>query len=297
VLRAFEFDHGPNVRIDSAVESGSEVGIHYDAMIAKVIAHGPDRATAIRTLDGALRTAKIHGLTTNRELLRAILRDEEFAAGLMHTALLNQRIEAWTSAVAEDENYVIAAAVAEAVTAARSSKVLSRIPTGFRNVPNFPRTRKYESGTDEPLVVSYSTGSHGVFDIEGVTIVEAEPDRVVIERDGVHSTYEVGVAPGSVDVDGPEGSRSFVPVPIFVDPSEVVAEGSLLAPMPASVISVAVEEGKHVEKGDVIVVLEAMKMQHTITAPTSGVVRELNVSPGKQLETGAVLAVIEGEEE
>jgi propionyl-CoA carboxylase alpha chain len=298
VLRAFEFEPNPNVRVDSAVETGSAVGIHYDAMIAKVIGYGPDRATAIRTLDGALRTAKIHGLTTNRELLRAVLRDDEFAAGDMHTALLNQRIDAWTSAVAEDENYVIAAAVAEAVTAARTSPVLSRIPTGFRNVPNFPRVRRYENPAgDEPLAVRYSTGSNGVFDIDGVEVVHAEPNRVVIERDGVHSTYEVDVAPESVDVDGPEGSRSFVPVPTFIDPSDTVAEGSLLAPMPASVISVGVEQGQHVEKGATIVVLEAMKMQHTITAPTAGLVAELNVSPGQQLETGAVLAVIEGEDE
>jgi propionyl-CoA carboxylase alpha chain len=294
VLRAFEFDDSPNIRIDSAVESGSEVGIHYDAMIAKVIAFGVDRASAIRALDGALRTARIHGLTTNRELLRAILRDDEFAAGLMHTALLNERIEHWTSQVSQDENYVIAAAVAEAVTAARSSKVLSRVPTGFRNIPNFPRTRRYENpGGDGPLEVRYSTGSNGVFDVEGVTVVEAEPARVVIERDGVRTTYDVDVAVGSVDVDGPEGSRSFIPVPVFVDPSDAVAEGSLLAPMPASVISVAVEQGQHVEKGDTIVVLEAMKMQHTIVAPYAGVVEELNVTPGQQLETGAVLAVIE----
>lgn len=308
VLRAFEFEPSPNVRVDSAVEAGSEVGIHYDAMIAKVIAYGPDRATAIRTLDGALRTARVHGLTTNREMLRAILRDDEFAAGLVHTALLNQRIAAWSSTIADDENYVIAAAVAQAVHAARSSKVLSRIPTGFRNVPNFPRVRRFENPVgDEPLEVHYSTGSHGVFVIgphapaewtgpPEVTIVEAEPDRVVIERDGVRTTYAVDVAPTSVDVDGPEGSRSFVPVATFVDPREHVAEGSLLAPMPAAVISVAVEPGQHVEKGATIVVLEAMKMQHTITAPTAGVVTELNVSPGQQLESGAVLAVIEGED-
>jgi propionyl-CoA carboxylase alpha chain len=86
-------------------------------------------------------------------------------------------------------------------------------------------------------------------------------------------------------------------VPTFIDPSDTVAEGSLLAPMPASVISVGVEQGQHVEKGATIVVLEAMKMQHTITAPTAGLVAELNVSPGQQLETGAVLAVIEGEDE
>ena len=296
VLRAFEFEDTANVRVDSAVETGSEVGIHYDAMIAKVIAYGPDRATAIRTLDGALRTARIHGLTTNRELLRAILRDEEFMAGLMHTALLNQRVDAWTSEVDQDENYVIAAAVAEAVHAARSSKVLSRIPTGFRNVPNFPRVRQYVGATDDvPLTVSYSTGSNGQFVLgdSGVSIVEASSDRVVIERDGVHTTYSVEISAGAVDVDGPEGSRSFVPVPRFIDPSDVVAEGSLLAPMPATVTQVAVDVDQAVSKGDVVVVLEAMKMQHTITAPADGVVAELDVSAGQQVESGAVLAVVE----
>jgi propionyl-CoA carboxylase alpha chain len=85
-------------------------------------------------------------------------------------------------------------------------------------------------------------------------------------------------------------------VPTFVDPADVVAEGSLLAPMPAAVISVAVEDGQQVAKGDVIVVLEAMKMQHTITAPSDGVVAELDVSVGQQVESGAVLAVIEAPE-
>lgn len=296
VLRAFEFPSGPHLRLDSAVETGSQVGIHYDALIAKVIAYGADRQSAICTLDGALRTARIHGLKTNRELLRVILGDPEFAAGLTHTALLNQRIDAWTSVVNADENYVIAAAVAEAVHAARSSRVLSRIPTGFRNVPNFPRVRRYESGTDEPLSVTYSTGSTGVFVIDGVTIVEAAPDRVVIERGGVHTTYAVDIAPGSVDIDGPDGSRSFTPIPVFADPTARPAEGSLLAPLPASVVSVAVEPGQHVATGATIVVLEAMKMQHTITAPHGGVVEELNVAPGQQVESGAVLAVIEGDE-
>ncbi|HUS22721.1 MAG TPA: biotin/lipoyl-containing protein, partial [Aeromicrobium sp.] len=95
------------------------------------------------------------------------------------------------------------------------------------------------------------------------------------------------------DVDGPDGSFSFVPVPRFVDPADAVAEGSLLAPMPAAVTQVAVEAGQAVQKGDVIVVLEAMKMQHTVTAPADGVVAELDVSVGQQVESGAVLAVID----
>jgi propionyl-CoA carboxylase alpha chain len=293
-LRTFEIPAGPGIRVDSAVESGAKVGIHYDAMIAKVIAHGPDRTTAIRTLDGALRRAHIHGLITNRDLLRSVLADEEFVAGRVHTALLGERIDAWTAEPDDVSAAVTAAAVASAVHAAQSSRVLSRIPTGYHNLRAQPRVRTFTlEGRDVELAVSYATTRDGAFVLDNFTVVEAQPHRVVLERDGVRSTYAVALTQDRVDVDGPEGSRSFVPVPRFVDPSEVVAEGSLLAPMPASVTQVAVEAGQAVSKGDVIVVLEAMKMQHTITAPADGVVAELDVSVGQQVESGAVLAVIE----
>ena len=303
-LRTFDIPAGNGVRVDSAVESGSEVGIHYDAMIAKVIAHGPDRTTAIRTLDGALRRARIHGLITNRDLLRAILADGEFVAGRVHTALLTERIDQWTATGSDPTAAVVAAAVASAVHAARSSKVQSRIPIGFRNLPSQPRIRKFTvEGRDEELSVGY-TNRRGEFIVvpqapseQGVPpefeVIEAGPDRVVLEADGVRSAYDITIGESTVDVDGADGSFSFLPVPRFIDPSDVVAEGSLLAPMPAAVTQVAVEAGQTVQKGDVIVVLEAMKMQHTITAPADGVVAELDVSVGQQVESGAVLAVIE----
>jgi len=300
-LRTFEVPTGAGLRVDSAVETGSAVGIHYDAMIAKVIAHGPDRTTALRTLDGALRRARIHGLITNRDLLRAIIADDEFVAGRVHTALLDERADAWTAAVPDGGPAVVAAAVASAVAAAQSSKVLGRIPTGYRNVRSQPRLRKFTpegppqaGGTpsDDELAVSYTTErGRFIVDPPSYEVIEARADRVVLEVDQVRSTYQVTVGT-AVDVDGPEGSFSFVPVPTFIDPSDAVAAGSLLAPMPASVTTVAVEAGQQVAKGDVILVLEAMKMQHTITAPSDGVVAELDVSVGQQVESGAVLAVI-----
>jgi propionyl-CoA carboxylase alpha chain len=298
VLRTFDIPLGVGVRVDSAVETGSEVGIHYDAMIAKVIAHGPDRTSAIRALDGALRRARIHGLITNRDLLRAILADEEFAAGRVHTALLGERIDAWTGTPADPSVAVVAAAVASAVHAARSSRVQSRIPTGYRNVASQPRVRTFTlEGREDELAVSYAN-KRGAFLVDGYTVVEAGASRVTLETtEGVRSTYEIALGTDSADVDGPEGSFSFVPVPRFVDPSDQVAEGSLLAPMPAAVTQVAVELGQTVSKGDVVVVVEAMKMQHTITAPSDGVVAELNVSVGQQVESGSVLAVIETGEE
>ncbi|MEJ7634909.1 biotin carboxylase N-terminal domain-containing protein [Aeromicrobium sp.] len=281
------------LRVDSGVESGSIVGIHYDAMLAKLIAHGPDRGTAIRQLSSGLRRLRLHGVTTNTDLLLGILADEEFAAARIHTALLYQRLADWTKP-SLDERAVrasaVAAALAEATTATSKAKVLGRIPTAYRNVPSQPRTRTYEPD----ITVSYSAGlvQH---DLADVTVVEASPTRVVLDDDGVTQAYAVSVGDGWVDVDGPQGSITLTPVPVFVDPADVIAEGSLLAPMPAAVISVAVKDGQQVAKGDVIVVLEAMKMQHTITAPTDGVVTQLSVTTGAQVESGAVLAIIEGE--
>ncbi|MCW2800590.1 MAG: acetyl/propionyl-CoA carboxylase subunit alpha [Aeromicrobium sp.] len=283
------FDVPAGVRVDSAVESGSVVGIHYDAMIAKVVAFGDDREQAVRLLGDALRRTRIHGVTTNIDLLRGILADEEFGAARIHTALLDERLEEWSKPNLDEHavrKSALAAALAEASTTTAEAKVLGRIPTAYRNVPSQPRTRTYAPD----VVVTYSAGlvQH---DLEGVTVAEATPNRVVLDDNGVTETYAVAVG-DEVDVDGPHGSITLVPVPVFVDPADVIAEGSLLAPMPAAVISVAVTDGQQVSKGDVIVVLEAMKMQHTITAPTDGIVTDLAAVAGAQVESGAVLAVI-----
>jgi propionyl-CoA carboxylase alpha chain len=296
-IRTFEFPDGPGVRIDSAVEAGSTVGIHYDAMIAKVVTHGPDRETAIRLLEDALRRSRVHGVTTNADLLSNILGAEEFRAARIHTALLDERLPDWTKPRLDRDTlrrYAMAAALAEATFASTNARVLSRIPTAFRNVPSQPRSRAYEIG-DLSWSIEYGNQNGRLGASE--TIVEATADHVVLEIEGVAERYDVVTGNGFVDVDGPFGSVDLVPVPEFVDPADVVAEGSLLAPMPAAVVSVAVESGQHVSKGDVVLVLEAMKMQHTITAPTDGVVSELDVSAGQQVEAGAVLAVIEEEQE
>ncbi|KRC65223.1 acetyl/propionyl-CoA carboxylase subuit alpha [Aeromicrobium sp. Root236] len=294
-VRTFEVPAG--VRVDSGVESGSVVGIHYDAMIAKVVAHGADRTTAIRKLGDALRRTRVHGVRTNLDFLRSILADEAFGAARIHTALLDERLEAWTQPALdrhEIHTAALAAALAEATAATAQAKVLGRIPTAYRNVPSRPRIREYAVDADTHIGIMYEsqggrlvTGAHHTS-----TVIEATPTRVVLDVDGLTETYDVAVGDGWVDVDGPHGSITLAAVPTFVDPSDVVAEGSLLAPMPAAVMSVAVEDGQHVSKGDVVVVLEAMKMQHTITAPTDGVVSELSVTPGSQVESGAVLAVI-----
>jgi propionyl-CoA carboxylase alpha chain len=123
-------------------------------------------------------------------------------------------------------------------------------------------------------------------------VLSASPDEVVLEVDRASARFTVSVTGDQVAVDGPGGSVQLRAVPRFVDPAEAVASGSLLAPMPASVVSVAVEEGATVDAGSTVLVLEAMKMQHTISAPNDGVVSDL-VTAGAQVAAGDVLAVVQ----
>ena len=124
-------------------------------------------------------------------------------------------------------------------------------------------------------------------------MVAASPTEVTLETDGVRATYRIAVNGADVDVDGPRGHTRLTRVPRFVDPAEQVASGSLLAPMPGTVVTVAVEAGQQVEAGQPVLVLEAMKMQHTVSAPYAGTVTEIDVKPGAQVAAGEVLAVVE----
>jgi propionyl-CoA carboxylase alpha chain len=295
-VRTFDIQQHAGVRVDSAIEAGSEVGVHYDAMLAKVIAHAADRDAAIRMLDDTLRRARLHGVTTNLDLLRAVITDDEFVAGRMHTTLLDERLDRWTGGgdPRRPAKAALAAAIGQATQSAAAAPVLNRIPAAWRNAGGRPRQRVYRRGSDRYAVTYTSIGRRLESDfVAGVSVVDARGDRVVLSDGPVQETYRVTVAGESVDVDGPSGSVSFDLVPTFVDPAETVAPGSLVAPMPAAITAVAVEVGALVRKGDPIVVLEAMKMQHTVIAPTDGTVTVLTASVGRQVVAGAVLAVIE----
>jgi len=126
------------------------------------------------------------------------------------------------------------------------------------------------------------------------TVVDAGPDRVVLEHDGLRHAFDVRFdGDGAVDVESALGHVALRRTPRFVDPADQVATGSLLAPMPGTVVSVAVAPGDHVTAGQPVLVLEAMKMQHTVAAPHDGVVTEIDVSTGTQVAAGSVLAVVQ----
>ncbi|HET9421865.1 MAG TPA: biotin carboxylase N-terminal domain-containing protein [Nocardioides sp.] len=293
LLTAFEIPTSRHVRVDTGFVSGNEVTTHYDAMLAKVVAYGQNRKVAARRLADALRRARIHGLVTNRDLLVAILEDPDFLAGRVNTAFLDS-FE--LPARVADTGAPVAAALALAERAGLARTVQSGIPVAWRNVVSQPQRTEFEG----EVVVEWWGGRDG-YGVDGMTVVEvcgtSLETTVTLEIDGVRTSYDVRVSGDAVDVDGPRGHVRLDRVPRFVDPADAVASGSLLAPMPGTVVSVAVEQGARVAAGDVVLVLEAMKMQHTVTAPTAGTVTEIDVQPGAQVAAGEVLAVVTGEDE
>jgi len=145
--------------------------------------------------------------------------------------------------------------------------------------------------------VAYRVGRDGV-SVDGidVRIVSATAEEVVLEVGGVRRVFAVAAYDGLVCVDSALGAVALTPVERFKDPSQQVAAGSLLAPMPGTVVRVGVAVGDVVEEGQPLLWLEAMKMEHTISAPAAGIVAELRVAAGQQVEVGAVLAVVQAEE-
>jgi len=293
-LTTFEIPEEPGVRVDAGFESGSEVSTHYDAMLAKVVSHAPTRTAAARQLAGVLSRSRIHGLRTNRDLLVAVLRDERFLAGEVSTAFLaSPEIEARAKrATRPPEQVAVAAALAMAEIDRAARTVQQGIPVGWRNVTSQPQRTEFEGD----VVVEW-WGGRGGYSVVGHDVVEAGASRVVLETDGVRTSYDVvamTTAPYDVFVDSSRGHASLRPLPRFTDPADAVASGSLLAPMPGTVVSVAVATGDEVVAGQPVLVLEAMKMQHTVSAPHAGTVTEIDVRPGTQVASGEVLAVVEG---
>ena len=282
-LRTFEIPDEDGIRVDAGFESGCEVSTHYDAMLAKVTSHAPTREQAAVELAGVLSRARIHGLVTNRDLLISVLRDEAFLSGDVSTAFL-QRKRTYVSLSGDPH---VAAAIALAARAGAARTVQAGRPVAFRNVVSQPQVTEFEDGTR----VEWRSGRHG-YSLEDATVVSASSTDVVLESGGVRTAYCVAVAGDQVDVDWPGGHLALRRTPRFVDPADAVATGSLLAPMPGTVLSVAVEAGQRVEAGQVVLVLEAMKMQHRVSAPYAGTVAEIDVKPGDQVAAGAVLAVV-----
>jgi propionyl-CoA carboxylase alpha chain len=276
------------IRLDSGVEQGSVVGTHYDGMLAKVIAYAATREAAARQLAAALRRTRVHGVTTNRDLLVASLLHPDFLAGTADTGFYAAHPPAALTAGAG-----LDPALGALVAALSDAALVPRLARGFRNIPVGYRSRTYAAG-DREFEVRYRFGRDGleVAGTAAVSLVDATGAAVVLDLDGVRRRWTVARFDDRVVVDGPRGSVELRRVPRFTDPSAQLPAGALVAPMPGTVVRVDVRTGEPVVAGQALVWLEAMKMEHVVRAPADGTVTDLPVPVGQQVSQGTPLAVV-----
>lgn len=287
---------GGILRVDSGVDDGDAVSVHYDPLLAKVIAWAPTRAEAARRLAHELERARVHGLVTNRELLVRSLRHPEFIAGQMDTGFLERYLPELTAA--EDAGAVRTAALVAALAdaAARRAAEIPAVPRhvgGWRNLPSQPQIKRYrtEPGGEE-IEVRYRIGRDGLVaeEFPRVRLLSSRPTEVVLEADGIRRVYEVAAYGDRVHV----GPHILVALPRFPEHRTQIAPGSLLAPMPGVVVRLAegLAVGEIVRAGQPLVWIEAMKMEHRVVSPADGTLTALHAVPGRQVEVGALLAVV-----
>ncbi|TVL89033.1 biotin carboxylase N-terminal domain-containing protein [Streptomyces sp. SAJ15] len=286
-------------RVDAGYADGDVIGTHYDPMLAKVVVWAPTRAEAVRRLAHALERARIHGPVTNRDLLVRSLRHPDFLAARVDTGFYGRHLAELTAPDADDRPVrlaALAAALADAAGRGRAGGLPARLG-GWRNLPSQPRRRSYrhEPGGDE-YEVRYRVTRRGPMpeDLQGVAVVGIAPEGVTLEVDGVTRRFSISAYGDRVYVDTATGSYALTALPRFPDPEDRVEPGSLLAPMPGAVVRIAegLAEGDRVTAGQPLLWLEAMKMEHKITAPADGVLAALHATPGRQVEVGALLAVV-----
>ena len=293
------------LRVDSGFDGDGVVSSHYDPMLAKVIAFAPTRVEAAQKLAWALRRTQAHGVVTNRELLVGILEHREFREGAIDTHFLERHppgalraghLDAATVRVA-----ALVAALAASAEARRTARVLSTAPSGWRNNPSQLHERNFDSRNGE-LRVGYALGRRPRFEVNddplvGVEVVSIAGEQVVLVVDGVRRAFAVQQVGAEIYVDTAQGGVTLRQQPQFPQSLEKRGSGSLVAPMPGTVVSVEVSVGDQVVTGQLLAVLEAMKMEHQITAPVAGRVSAVLVAVRQAVDAGAVMVVVEPVEE
>ncbi len=288
-----------DARFDSGIESGSEVSAEFDPLIAKVIAHAPSRREAVAKLARALERTRIQGITHNRDFLVATLRTPEFIAGDTTTDFIERvapaRVRASTSA--EQIDATIAVVMYAQHERRASAKVLSDVPGGWRNSRMPPERVIFSDGHAE-MSVEYRAQRDGTFKVRvgecncTVTLFGVDGENIDLAVDERRIGMSVTGDGDRWFVHGPSGDTELTELPRFPGAGAAEFTGGLLAPMPGKILVTEVAVGDSVVAGQLLVILEAMKMEHRITAPVDGTVTQVNVAVGDQVDNGQMLVVL-----
>ena len=285
------------VRADIGVVAGSEIGIHYDSMLGKLIAHAPTRSEAAQVLARALQQAWLPGVVTNRELLARILAHPAFLAGELHTHFLDQHAGELAAPQAGLDRMRVAAIAATLAGIERRRLPHAFAAPGWRNVRSADQAVTYAHGDQEVSLGYHPAGAGFEVAIGGkttpVTKVALAGDRISFTEYGTHRRNARVIAAGDRHYVLADGALTvLVEAPRFPDHAHEAVKGGLVAPMPGKVVKVLVTEGQEVAAGAALVVLEAMKMEHTVRAADAGTVQALHVAVGDQVDADRLLAVV-----
>ena len=307
-LAAFAPVTDPAVRWDSGVEAGSVVGLDFDPMLAKVIAHAPTRAEAAGRLAQALERLHVGGVTTNRHFLAAVLRSEAFLAGDTTTDFIDRVGPSRAAALtpAQCRQAAVAAAMWLQAAERRQAGTLGWMPSGWRHgrlPPEWAELAVETAAGPVEVAVSYRPQRDGTFTVQAecpgepieaaATIAAWSPDSLDVEWGGRRVRYMVTADGDRLHLTGDSETVTVNVLPRFGAPDRGLAAGGFAAPMPGVITDVRVAPGEPVAAGTTLVVMEGMKMEHQVSAPCDGTVTEVLVAAGDQVDAGSPLLVFE----
>jgi propionyl-CoA carboxylase alpha chain len=309
-----EFEIAGDVRVDTGIRAGGEVSSDYDSLLAKVIAHHADRGVAALLIGRAMRTARIAGVSTNADTLAAIMDEPDFRAGATTTAYLDEHPAVLTAAgpVGDDRLALLCGAVfADEHCNRAADEVAGFAPSGWRNLRTRGQRRTWLLG-DEPYQIEYELAGESAVVRVGpwpepmadgalptderrvapVRLLHRTASRQVVELDGRRHVVDVVVGDDQVRTASPAGSITWIRPRRWVDHDADEAGSGPVSPLPGTVIAVHVEVGQTVVDGQLLMVVEAMKMEHKITAHGDHVVATVHFGVGDRVDTGDLLVAL-----
>ena len=296
-LIAFEPTEDPLVRWDTGVETGSEITPNFDPMLAKIISYGETRIEAANKLALALENSHFGGLKTNRDYLISILRSDEFLKGDTTTDFLERAKIKDEINLNEEEIYFLAIAASMWIQGKNryESEVLSNLSSGWNNA-RLPMQEIKLQFNDKPLTVKYKNNREEIFTTDknnSAKINSWDKNFIDVEIDNTRIRSKVTFDNELLLIQSKSGDVLFKILPKFETVKKASIEGGLNAPMPGKVVEIKIKKGAKIKKGDTLVILEAMKMEHKVLAPSDGKVKEILINKDEQVENGATLVVLD----
>ena len=295
-LIAYDTEMAGDIRWDSGVEQGYKVGTDFDPMLSKVIAWAPNRIDAINKLARGLEKAHFGGVKTNRDFLISCLRNESFINGNTTTDFIEREKPNGEQVLSENQIFNASAAIALWIAMGNraSDEVTDFMPSNWTN-GRMPYQRIKLMILKNEIEIKYQLKRSGLFEVMGTNCkIHAVDESGIDVEVGSHRFFaQVTRANDQILINMPFGDLDAVIVPRFIEPGNEIPEGGLVAPMPGKVIEVRVKKGDKVKAGDTLIIIEAMKMEHSIKATENGKVTKLMVSLNQQVDNGATLLVLD----